>query len=486
MSHQTAAKQIGELQRARFVSKTCIGRNTYCELSEPLMRICIEVKDNKTQHFRLFVEFLRHWFTNRELEQRQVAGLDRRHVEEAVKRSRVDEDDPFVKDLRDQAEQYEAAGDYSGLAKIRRELVERSGRVDDYRDWVLALLEAGNTEAAIATGREATAKFPDDAACHSRLARAFDGAGRFDEALSAINQAIDIEADLSYCCRRASFLRELNRFDDAIQQAEALLDTKHERWHSLVTLVFAMPKAGRPRDAEPYARELEELMPDRPDVLRFISRFHLSQGRLDKALELVDRALDIDAGNQDARELRSDIRWEKVRHYDQAQAAAATEPLADALDRLTLPDPEDFESKKERRVEAFARIVTTSVRNFGPRYLAQGLFELRKLLPDQLEGDIVGAILTDFLNANVGGGFTGGLEDWERALSSIAESLDNLTDCRIPIEMLRVAVKYTKTGNERDLLGLPLEQRRLLENVLPSAAGERVDRSPPLRRQRPS
>ena len=65
MSHQTAAKQIGELETAGFVSRMRSGRNTYCELSEPLMRICIEVKDNKTQHFRLFVEFLRHWFTAR-------------------------------------------------------------------------------------------------------------------------------------------------------------------------------------------------------------------------------------------------------------------------------------------------------------------------------------------------------------------------------------------------------------------------------------
>ena len=64
MSHQTAAKQIGELSNAGFVSRTRSGRNTFCELSEPLMRICIEVKDNKTQHLRLFVEFLRHWFTN--------------------------------------------------------------------------------------------------------------------------------------------------------------------------------------------------------------------------------------------------------------------------------------------------------------------------------------------------------------------------------------------------------------------------------------
>ena len=72
MSHQTAAKQIGELETAGFVSRMRSGRNTFCELSEPLMRICIEVKDNKTRHFRLFVEFLRHWFTTRELEQRHA------------------------------------------------------------------------------------------------------------------------------------------------------------------------------------------------------------------------------------------------------------------------------------------------------------------------------------------------------------------------------------------------------------------------------
>ena len=52
MSQQTAAKQIGELVMAGFVSRNRSGRNAFCELSEPLMRICIEVKDNKTRHFR--------------------------------------------------------------------------------------------------------------------------------------------------------------------------------------------------------------------------------------------------------------------------------------------------------------------------------------------------------------------------------------------------------------------------------------------------
>ena len=140
MSHQTAAKQIGELQTAGFVSRTRSGRNTFCELSEPLMRICIEVKDNKTRHLRLFVEFLRHWLTNRELERRHAAfqhddhsaALERVHVGEAVRCSLADRHEPFVDALHDEAERCWDAGDYSGLASIHETLVRDGGSADDY------------------------------------------------------------------------------------------------------------------------------------------------------------------------------------------------------------------------------------------------------------------------------------------------------------------------------------------------------------------
>ena len=57
--------------------------------------------------------------------------------------------------------------------------------------------------------------------------------------------------------------------------------------------------------------------------------------------------------------------------------------------------------------------------------------------------------------------------EWEEALEGVAASLRDLDDCRIPIEMLRTTVRYAKTGDERHLLSLPLEQRELLEDVLP-------------------
>ena len=138
---------------------------------------------------------------------------------------------------------------------------------------------------------------------------------------------------------------------------------------------------------------------------------------------------------------------------------------------------EEFESDEPLHRDAVVGILTVAVRNSGPRYLPQGLEKLRNLLSDLLDEGVVGRILTDFLKENIDDGFAGSLSDWETALASLAFSLVDLPDCRIPLEMLQAAVRYTKTSDEKHLLSLPLEQRQLLEDVLPLAAGERADRT---------
>ena len=340
MSHQTAAKQIGELHAAGFVSRTRIGRNTFCELSEPLMRICIEVKDNKTRHFRLFVEFLRHWFTNRELGRRHVAFQHGGH----------------------------------GAGHVRGE----------------ALIELGRPADAIA---------------------AFD-------ALLPMN-----------CC------------------------------HSLLLAASCVRGIGDYASAGRYLERVAELQPDNRELWIERTRLHIDERAFGAAAESAARIEALPGGLLLGRLLA-------------AQAAAATEPLPVVLDTLgAVLDPEDLESDEERHLEATVGILTISLRNFGPRHLPKGLTKLRDLLTDRLEGGVVGRILTDFLKANVDDGFAGSLEDWERALESLPDTLADLPDCRIPVEMLQVAVRYTKTGDERHLLSLPLEQRQLLESVLPPAAG---------------
>ena len=642
MSQQTAAKQIGELATSGFVSRMRSGRNTFCELSEPLMRICIEVKDNKAPHFRLFVEFLRHWFTTRELERRRAAfqhddhsaDLDRVHVGEAVRCSLADRREPFVDALHVEAERWREAGDYRGAATIQETMARDSGRAEDYCEWVWDLVNAGDAQSAIAVGREAAAEHPDDAALQYNLTHAYCDENRYVEALSAIDQAIVLDGvNPAYLCIRAHVLLRLERFEEAIEEAQAVLDTDPEHLHSFEQIIESLVALGRPRDAEARAKELIQLVPAEPDALLTASRFHLSQDRLNEALNLVDKVLDMDAGDQRARHLRGlvlfkmkdyrraseDLRqfashhphsvsahcrladslllsgeWKEAidvaehlikfdpahshahyargdalielgRHADAiaaldellptdhchslllaascargiddyasagrylgrvaelqpdnrelwiertrlhmdegafdaaaesaariealpggsllgrllaAQAAAATEPLETALDPLgAVLESEDFESDEVLHLEAIVGSLTVSLRNFGPRYLPQGLTKLRHLLTNLLDESVIGRILTDFLKENADTGFAGSLADWEKALERIASSLANLPDCRIPVEMLQVAVRYTKTGDERHLLSLPLEQRQLLEDVLPPAAGERADRA---------
>jgi len=628
MSQQTAAKQIAGLEAAGFVSRMPSGRNTFCELSEPLMRICIEVKDNQTQHFRLFVEFLRHWFSTRELVRRQDAfrrhgpgiDLDQLHVEEAVRCSLADRHDPFVNALDDEASRCLEAGDFQGLAVIQESLVRDRGSPTDYVSWVRALLEQQEAQSAIAAGRQAIAAHPDNAFVHFALACAYLLEKRFAEALPAVDQAIALKDDLVFNCIRADVLRGLDRFEESIEEAQAALDRDPDRWRGLDQMIQTLVRLGRLEEAETRANELVRLAPGEPIALLSAANFFRSRHRLDQALELVDRTLEIDDGIPKARHLRgliffdmedydravADLRqvvsrvpnavsahrrladslllsghWEEAvdaadrlieidpdhghaysvrgeallelgrpatEAFDQllrfndhgallfaasrvraagdhpsagrylsrvaelvpddldlwvertrlqidegdleaaaesasrieslpggallgrllrAQAVAAGQPLDVALGELgTTLIPEEFEDDEGRHLDATVAILSESVRNFGPRYLAQGLAKLQYLSPRWTDRSLVGGILTGFLKENVVHGFTGSLADWESALQEAGYVLIDVSDCRIPIAMLQAATRYIKTGDEKHLLSVPLEQRQLLEERL--------------------
>ena len=603
MSQQTAAKQIGELENAGFVARTRSGRNTFCELSEPLMRICIEVKDNNTGHFRLFVEFLRHWFTARELQERHStfhhddhdADVDRLHVEEAIRCSLSDSHTPFVDALHDEARRCRDAGDYRGLATVQEALA-----------------------------REALAVHPDLGRLVDEVGHAYFAADRVPDALDTINRAIDLDPEKpANHCYKADILLRLKRFEEAIAEAETVLVAEPDHWHSFEQIMRALVGLGRTADADARAADVVQRAPDDPGALLAASRFHFSQDRLDQALDLADRAIDIDADHQPARQLRGlilfrmseyrraskDLRrfakrhpqsvhthcrlvdsllfggefesavqvaehllhidpghdhahyvrgralmelgraeaaiaafdkliptthWRSLltvaayaqrlehfaaaaRYLDRvaelapnnlalwvqrtrlaierdafdtalecaakvealpdgsllgrlfaAQATAATEPLTQAWETLGSVDAADYKRREQLHRRAFVAVLAVSLRKFGPLHLAEGLTKLRVVLACLLEEGVLGAILTDFLIESVDN-LAGALQDWEIAIDCIAWSLAELPDCRIPLEMLRAAVQYTETGDEKHLLRLPLEQRELLRDVLPPA-----------------
>ena len=626
MSQQTAAKQIGDLVTAGFLTRNPSGRNTFCELSEPLMRICIEVKDNMTQHFRLFVEFLRHWFTSRELEHRnakyQHDTLDRLHVEEAVRCSLADGQEPFVDALNAEARHCQDSGDYRGLATIQRALVRDGGKAKDYRGWVYALIRTGDGKGAIAVGREAVAIYPEDCDLLMHLGNAYFMEDQFGEALATVDQAIALGGQSFHHCARANILLRLKRFEEAIAEAEALLEAEPDHWHSFDQIIQGLVGLGRIEDAEDRAQEVARRAPSEPMALLMAATFYAEQGQFNRALEYVDSVLGINADHHGARQMRGHLLFEMgeyrsaavelrkhasrhprsvqthclltdslfesgefkeaievalhlleidpthhhanlvrgcalvelgrpaeamiafdellraehcpyllaaasyarrsgdyqaVRRYldrvaeldednrelwierfrlhiDQGafdaasesaarvetlpgnallgqllavEALAAGTPLGLALEGVsTYVDAKEFKENEKLHRDVIVAIISTSVRNFGPRYLPEGLIKLRSILASLLQEGVLGRILTDLLKDNMSS-FVGSLDEWENALDGLTTSLADLPDCQIPLGMLRVAVTYTKTRDEKQLLRLPLEQRQLLQDVLP-------------------
>lgn len=69
--HQTTSSQLKKLKNLGFVESTSIGKSSYYELAEPLMRMVLSVKDNRTTPVTLIIELLRHWFSLDELLQFQ-------------------------------------------------------------------------------------------------------------------------------------------------------------------------------------------------------------------------------------------------------------------------------------------------------------------------------------------------------------------------------------------------------------------------------
>ena len=292
---------------------------------------------------------------------------------------------------------------------------------------------------------------------HCWLAESLFHCGDWAEAVAVAEHLIDIDPEHIHAHYvRGLALVELRRPKDAAEAFNKLVTTMN---HELLLAAAArMREIGEYTTARSYLERVAELQPDSRELWVQNTRLYIDEGAFEAA---ADSAKGIEALPDST----------LLGRLFRAQAAAATRPLDSTLELLdNLLEGGYSDADDNLHVEATAGILTVSVRHFGPKFLPAGLTKLRKQLADVPGDGVLGRILTDFLNKNVDDGFVGALPEWEEALERLSFSLANVPDCRIPLQMLQAAVKYTKTGNERHLLSLPLEQRQLLEDVLPRVA----------------
>jgi DNA-binding MarR family transcriptional regulator len=71
-SQNTISKQMSTLEKLKYVDSRPSGKETFYELSEPLLRICFEVKENRGRPIKLFIDFLGNFYSTEETNSKRL------------------------------------------------------------------------------------------------------------------------------------------------------------------------------------------------------------------------------------------------------------------------------------------------------------------------------------------------------------------------------------------------------------------------------
>jgi tetratricopeptide (TPR) repeat protein len=78
IDERVCSKQLGSLKEKGYVRSEKRGKESYYDMAEPLMRLCLEVKNQHGRPLRLLARFLRAWFPVTELESKLIGNSNGR------------------------------------------------------------------------------------------------------------------------------------------------------------------------------------------------------------------------------------------------------------------------------------------------------------------------------------------------------------------------------------------------------------------------
>ena len=341
LSHQGASSQLKKLREFGYVRAHQVGRESYYELREPLMRLAMEVKKTRGRPLGLLIEFLGLWYTRDEL-------TDRAHS--------MSPEDPM-----------------------------RAYVVDALRAW------------------EDRGMHPSVEACLCDYARHMEQ-DEYAQSLQAVEEALSLSDDAVCWLLKGFCLANLGRHEDAVS-AFGMVSQRNSQ-----------------RDVEIAA-----------SIGQAFSLFSL--GSVDKAI-----AAWVHASHLHWKPQVESAATPVVVFHDHSMFQTDRE-VTDSLRRILVVDV-DAATKGTRLAEVLKMVVHKRESLFWIRW------ELVESIPFLFDVSVAPARARTWLQA------------WERAACDYEEFA-------LPLRLLRAAVEYRETKDKRVLLRLPVEEREILQPLLP-------------------
>lgn len=482
VSHQTAAAQLKHLLEARYIRVERYGRESYYELSEPLLRICVEAKGHSGRPIPLPVELLRYWFSRKELEEQVRTRTDDWSTDYFKAALHPYEEDDghshlslLVRESCARLSRAGAKGDATAQRAAAEELAEIAERDEDWLHYARALNSLGDPGRALVRIEQAVREQPDDPAMLAAVAQTYLECKKPQEALAAINRAVELddEEDL-YWDIKGDVLGELHQFDKALtafleakrlnpkydtysesvakmmfhlgkpreaaRQLRGLVRRGIKSFTVIVNLGVTLLASGQKRQALVILEEASRLFPREPSVWVKLAQCRLSLGDTEAAFVAAARGGRLAKEDPDASRAVCLVLFRLGRH-EEASETLPTEVLAHGVFHELV----DRTKQPLRKNDLAAALRELQSRVDGSKWAAAfrgGIWEYVGGVAEQLK-----EASADELRA---------LRD---ALTELNAAEPGLKDAA---SLVDVMFRYRETGDQRVLLELPLEQRSLL------------------------
>lgn len=493
ITHQTASGQLKQLREMRYVNATPIGRESYYELSEPLMRICLEVKKHRGEPLRLFVEFLRCWYTKPELENLLEmipleAKVESQYVQQALALTREGLDDPRIDSCYKDLDRYKEAGEYDKALKVLDELVAMEGVTYDI------LTHQGEIFSKQNQYEQAMAIFEKAIALDETRGFAWAGYGfscmsleRYKEGLDAYDKAIERGTDnygiigLRGICQQElgqheqavlSFkkivendpnnedgwdlmgrsLYDLERFDEASEVFGKAYEINNNNHNALLRKYISLLNAGKLEGALELGWKHEDTLSNYRSYLDIQATSLSILGRDTEALPYWQQVIDKGEGRPSFAHLGMAGSLIALQRWDDADAVLV-EFLTDCPDpklsfelELTALMEKLFNAQQDTDFwqQGAGMLVSRFAEHKTLSSLAAGLAQNIALVLHETVSDATAAMWRDV---------------WVASASAYPEM-------ELALRLLDTAIRYRRENDRRLLMELPVEERRLLEEII--------------------
>jgi tetratricopeptide (TPR) repeat protein len=482
-THQTAASQLRQLLTDRYVRVDRFGREAFYELTEPLLRICVEAKTHRERPLHLLVDFIRYWFSREELEHILFDAGDRNpgrsyflaalkeydtsdahahlNPEIAALCSTLSLNKGTQEQMRTQAQELEViskiAEDWSHYTRaltwldrgeeaipiLEKQLEQHPDNVEILRDLACALGTSGSTERAERLLDRAISLSPDSGVLFIAKGDLLADTERGQEALEAYDSASHFAKGISpiIAVQKARVLIRLERFKEAREALDPFL-TQGQTVLGIFSLYGAA--LGREGNLDDEALEYFDKATNafENDAVSWgnkgISLCKLERYR--EAIEAFNNSLALNPGDEDFAQLRCEALLE-TKQYAMAAGTAPAEALSHNIFHQLL-----------------------KIANDRPR---QG--KLQQLLLDLKDADnssawrnaFIGG-LTEFTSCLAGQPKPRDTEElpiWNAALHELFSTEEKFS---ILLKLFEVLTRLRVFDDKKALLELPREQRLLL------------------------